>query len=139
MEGVLGSHSDALQITLEGVDVQLDCPRCPDHPEDLGHLLLQCTFARQAWALTEIPWHCVDHDPEDIEKWMQGVFGRLGCGEFTLFLTVCWSLWFSRNQLIFEAQPGSPPEVVEHARRLLRASANDPQCVVPMRDSWACF
>ncbi|KAK4429110.1 hypothetical protein Salat_1211200 [Sesamum alatum] len=93
-----------------GLQVEPGCVCCEQGVEGLAHLLLECTFARQS---------------------MRRLRGRLDSKEFALFLMICWSLWWIRNQLVFEALVVSLLEVVKRAKRVLWVDSNSPNIMEP--------
>ncbi|KAK4438714.1 hypothetical protein Salat_0205900 [Sesamum alatum] len=53
------------------------CPRCEEPEEDLHHALLGCSFARQTWALSNIPWNVVNSWPGSYGDWMRDIMSKL--------------------------------------------------------------
>ncbi|KAL0410572.1 UNVERIFIED_CONTAM: hypothetical protein Slati_3646900 [Sesamum latifolium] len=92
------------------------CPWCGLESEDILHTLLQRHFARLVWALSNIPWGCVNSDHKDPEVWFCGLHHNLDATTFGRALLICWSIWGARNKLIFENFTVSADEIL---RRVL--------------------
>lgn len=99
------------------------CKRCGEQ-EKACHLILECNFAKEVWALT--PFH-QGFDPARFLSLEEAVIAGLKehCLPLTglsspLFMWVCWSLWTARNRLIFENKSASVLEVSTTAIRSAR-------------------
>ncbi|KAL0401095.1 UNVERIFIED_CONTAM: hypothetical protein Slati_4139400 [Sesamum latifolium] len=53
--------------------VELACMTCGNLTEDSKHALLECPFARQTWALADIPWSVISQWRTNVEDWEQTV------------------------------------------------------------------
>ncbi|KAK4391579.1 hypothetical protein Sango_1935700 [Sesamum angolense] len=91
----------------KGLHILTACMRCGNEAEDVLHVLLRCSFARQVWALSSLPWRWINLEVRPMEDWKQ-----LKGPDFSLFLLICWNLWTSGNQLAFEVVSLSPLEVI---------------------------
>ncbi|KAL0433610.1 UNVERIFIED_CONTAM: hypothetical protein Slati_2695300 [Sesamum latifolium] len=65
--------------------------------ENFAHVFVQCHIARQAWALSNLPWDIISRWKDDPLHWFRGVGNHLQPMDFDLFLVMCWFLWWSRN------------------------------------------
>lgn len=107
-------------LNLVGRKVKLDtqCLRCSHFEESNAHLFWCCKYARKVWKQSGI-WHILRGFP-------CGSIGDLFCWvvdqgtlmEFNLFVVICWSLWFSRNQLVFQGKSFSVAEVINKALQI---------------------
>ncbi|XP_010490159.1 PREDICTED: uncharacterized protein LOC104767890 [Camelina sativa] len=96
------------------------CVRCPHEAESTNHLLFQCTYARQVWALSPIP------APSGGE-WSNSLYANMFfvLNAASLYPQrddldkdvpwVLWRLWKSRNELIFKGKDFNPQNTVETA------------------------
>ncbi|KAL0350283.1 UNVERIFIED_CONTAM: hypothetical protein Sradi_4177500 [Sesamum radiatum] len=64
---------------------------------------LFCPFARQVWAISNLPWHSVSHWQNDGSACIANVAEALDKLDFEEFLVICWSLWSTRNKKCMEA------------------------------------
>ncbi|KAL0431157.1 UNVERIFIED_CONTAM: hypothetical protein Sradi_0741700 [Sesamum radiatum] len=114
-----------------GLNIPILCILCGHETEDVLHVLLRCSFSRQVWALSGLPWRWISSEANNIEEWMRAVWKEINGSDFSLFLVICSNLWWSRNQLAFEAIPVSPVEVITLARRYLTVFFKDPMVTIP--------
>ncbi|KAL0303026.1 UNVERIFIED_CONTAM: putative mitochondrial protein [Sesamum radiatum] len=114
-----------------GLLIATNCIRCGDDTEDVLHVLLRCSFSRQVWALSSLPWRWIKSEGSSTEEWMRGVWQELNGSDFSLFLLICWCLWWSRNQLAFEAISLAPMDIIISARRVLLSFQRDPMVQTP--------
>lgn len=97
------------------------CSRCGAESESVNHLLFQCTYARQIWAVANV------HIPPSGE-WSDSLYSNLFWVlnlkkeypkeevEEDLIPWLLWRLWKNRNELIFRSKDYQPTATVEKAR-----------------------
>ncbi|KAL0427275.1 UNVERIFIED_CONTAM: hypothetical protein Slati_2902300 [Sesamum latifolium] len=122
-------------VRRRGLSISTLCMHCGLEQEDGFHVLLRCLFSRQVWALLCLPWRWINFAEGTTEDWMRSVWKELKGADFSLFLLICWNLWWSRNQLAFEEVALLPWDIVVSARRLLLISHKDPMVTDPLKDS----
>ncbi|KAL0412199.1 UNVERIFIED_CONTAM: hypothetical protein Slati_3809600 [Sesamum latifolium] len=88
----------------------------PKEQEDVYHALLECSFARLTWAMSNCRWDSVKDFRGGPEDWVRGVHCNLDGEEFGIFLLICWFLWDARNRFVFEREKIEALEVVSKAR-----------------------
>ncbi|KAL0375713.1 UNVERIFIED_CONTAM: hypothetical protein Scaly_0688900 [Sesamum calycinum] len=87
--------------------------------ESLDHLLINCSFARQVWALSYLPWKIISRSYSCLDDWMRSVCSGLSANESDRFLVICWTIWKSRNKLMMEGKTQRALEVILSADRFL--------------------
>lgn len=111
----------------KGLLINTNCARCGG-TESIYHILVHCTFAKEVWEVG--PWlhqlnplHFVNFKEllQASHTWVNlppyGISGN--------FLPwLCWTLWTSRNQLLFENRTCTPQDVVTKAISLCREWEN---------------
>ncbi|KAL0401094.1 UNVERIFIED_CONTAM: hypothetical protein Slati_4139300 [Sesamum latifolium] len=93
---------------------------CGNLTEDSKHALLECPFARQTWALADIPWSVISQWRTNVEDWVFHARKGLEHDEFNFFAVLCWMLWQRRNKRVMDNSHSSPIEVVASARSFLQ-------------------
>lgn len=63
------------------------------------HSLVSCQFARECWAIL-LP-DTQFYETECFMTWLKHMFSTVGKGKYAEIITLCWSLWRSRNDLIW--------------------------------------
>ncbi|KAL0325468.1 UNVERIFIED_CONTAM: hypothetical protein Sradi_5116100 [Sesamum radiatum] len=108
-------------------DIKPACTMCGAPYEDSKHALLKCSFARQAWALADLPWAIISQWRDGMDDWIDHVRKVLERDEFNFFAVLCWMLWQNRNKRVMENKHSSPIEVVASAKSFLQDFQN---CIV---------
>ena len=75
--------------------------------ESIYHLFLHCHFARFLWRSIQFtfglyPPHSISHM---FENWLVGVNKKTKELIFVGASAVCWALWLSRNEMVFDRSP----------------------------------
>lgn len=131
------------QFAIRNIHLSSACPRC-NELESVAHLLFTCGYAREVWNLAPL---ASGFDPSTCITTGLGfeVFRRIpslpptGLGPGILSASICWNLWVSRNQLIFQQRTFTPEETllksIREAREWLVSQDNpikplpNPTCI----------
>ncbi|PIN04967.1 hypothetical protein CDL12_22494 [Handroanthus impetiginosus] len=81
-------------------------------PETIMHCLFHCHVPRQVWALSNLPFSAVNRRISNAVAWFRVVRNEVFADLFDFFLTVCWSLWFYRNNNLFGKDIAIPLDIV---------------------------
>ncbi|KAL0453544.1 UNVERIFIED_CONTAM: hypothetical protein Slati_1332500 [Sesamum latifolium] len=100
------------QLRHRGIQVGEGCGYCDSEAEDLMHVLFRCSFARLVWAVSGLPWREVECASHSMETWFREVHRQLGRWDWDFFLTICWAIWWSCNQRLFEGRRLDGQEVI---------------------------
>ncbi|KAL3830578.1 hypothetical protein ACJIZ3_019380 [Penstemon smallii] len=111
-----GSIPVRSQLRHRNVTEEASCLRCGCEEETTIHCLYSCTYARQIWALSELPYSSYSSDSSDIESWFNQVRKNLDSKDFGFFSSLCWWIWFSRNKLMWEDRDTQPQILVNSVR-----------------------
>ena len=89
------------------------CPRC-DEEETAMHLFFECDFAKKVWELIPLK-NAVHLAAEETFQGAINIFRRVSCLppagiSEDILPWICWVIWTSRNNLIFENRRLSPEE-----------------------------
>ncbi|KAL0432984.1 UNVERIFIED_CONTAM: putative mitochondrial protein [Sesamum latifolium] len=124
-----------LSRRIPGIDVL--CPLCQAPEEIDKHTFLLCPFARMVWALSDLRWDVISAWPSTARDWIFYVNQKLDKSDFNLFLVICWSIWWCRNQRWAqnEVVSVSPEQTIAFARNYLSAFSGDIGIGVIARDS----
>ncbi|PIN21662.1 hypothetical protein CDL12_05637 [Handroanthus impetiginosus] len=88
-------------------------------PKTIMHCLFHCHVPRQVWALSNLPFSAVNRSISNGVSWFHVVRNEVSTDLFDFFLTVCWSLWFYRNNNLFGKDIATPLDIVSLARSFL--------------------
>lgn len=96
------------------------CPTCHCGPEDVLHVLRDCTLARGCWQLILPPSSLATFQATPGTSWLAHNLrqDRNSAQWQTLFGIICWKLWTSRNRLLFAQEPSHPSCLVNEALAL---------------------
>ena len=113
--------------------IQVDprCTLCGQHDETTTHILWDCLFARNVWALVRGKLQKSRSGVLSFYELAQMMMTRLTTSELETWAMVSWSIWNARNKFHFE-QVQTPPCVIfkgassllEEYKRLTGASSN---------------
>lgn len=106
-----------VQLRTKHVDVNDTCHVCNNASESIFHSLISCQFAR---ACLDYVSNCSkDQVQQCFLSWLAEIFNTKQNKEITTIVMVLWSLWSSRNDLVWNQRGMSVTEVVESAKSLL--------------------
>ncbi|KAL0415513.1 UNVERIFIED_CONTAM: hypothetical protein Slati_3383200 [Sesamum latifolium] len=74
-------------------DIDVCCGACGGAAESSRHVLLECTVARQFWAMSQIPWRYIFNWPCSAIDWVTQVGKPVRGGEKDYFFMFYWTLW----------------------------------------------
>lgn len=80
------------------------CCRCQNGSEDIFHALMRCKHAMKVWKLTEFYQQIKFLAQQDMLSALQELATSRSKREIELIISVCWSIWYSRNLFIFEGK-----------------------------------
>lgn len=99
------------------------CAFCQNDFEDLDHLFVGCDLARMVWKKVEI-WLGVDHIVEESLMEHFDSFAKVFTGKKSkkirhlIWLASCWSIWLTRNNLIFKGEEPDLDSIVYHIKTM---------------------
>ena len=106
-------------LSHRGIHCSSFCPLCDKAVESTTHALFLCDHAKLTWA----QWHTCPVDvtyssrePIDIAL---DIIEHGSQNDLELFFEVAWSIWWNRNQALFDDSGASPTQVWEMANRSL--------------------
>lgn len=87
------------QLRLKNVQVQAMCPNCQLEDESIVHILVYCQYARQCWSVLLPELQFVECS--SFYSWLSFIFDTVEQGKFVDIVSLCWSLWRTRNDLVW--------------------------------------
>ncbi|KAL0326613.1 UNVERIFIED_CONTAM: putative mitochondrial protein [Sesamum angustifolium] len=119
--------------------VEQACLTCGVDTETTKHVFLECSYARQVWALSNLPWKVINSWQDDVTIWLKQVRQSLDDAQFNWFAILCWRLWGRRNGLVMENKRYNPFYCITYASSLLSDFLNSvavKPSVLPSRNVW---
>ncbi|KAL0423119.1 UNVERIFIED_CONTAM: hypothetical protein Sradi_0846700 [Sesamum radiatum] len=119
--------------------VEQACLTCGVDTETSKHVFLECSYARQVWALSNLPWKVINSWQGDVTIWLKQVRKSLDDAQFNWFAILCWRLWGRRNGLVMENKRYNPFYCITYASSLLSDFLNSvvvKPSVLPSRNVW---
>ncbi|KAK4400699.1 putative ribonuclease H protein, partial [Sesamum angolense] len=107
--------------------------------ETTKHVFLECSYARQVWALSTLPWKVINSWQGDVTIWLKQVRKSLDDAQFNWFAILCWRLWGRRNGLVMENKRYNPFYCITYASLLLSDFLNSvavKPSVLPSTNVW---
>lgn len=105
------------QLSLKHVQLSVVCHVCNLETETTMHCLVSCHFAKQCWniLMPDMQWE----DETDFSVWLATVLASTSIKKKAEVVTLCWHIWKSRNDLIWNNKPSSVNKVVASTRQYL--------------------
>ncbi|XP_026459847.1 uncharacterized protein LOC113360561 [Papaver somniferum] len=83
----------------------VSCNRCPDPCEAIMHALVLCPFASHVWSLASFCANISAFSSSSMIDWLNfwliDHLTRIPIDRHCTFVAILWSLWTSRNNLVF--------------------------------------
>uniref|UniRef100_A0A8I6XKE9 Reverse transcriptase domain-containing protein n=1 Tax=Hordeum vulgare subsp. vulgare TaxID=112509 RepID=A0A8I6XKE9_HORVV len=135
----------AARLARRGLPHHTRCLLCDQEPETIRHLLISCSFARQAWHETlswlHLPAPLPMHDASIQDWWSRARNATPAPLRKTLrsvALLVPWMIWKHRNACVFDHIPPSLSELLDRIQEEIRcwARAGDKGLRVALPPTW---
>ncbi|KAM0828739.1 hypothetical protein ACQ4PT_067324 [Festuca glaucescens] len=92
-----------------------DCPFCSSQPEDISHLFVGCPHLRPLWSIVSPSGR--PHADADVPALLDALSEDLPPmhrkARNTVVLALLWSIWKSRDRMVFDADLMSTPRVLD--------------------------
>lgn len=95
------------------------CWRCQKENEDIFHALMRCKHAEKVWKLTNYYQHIKCLARQDMLSVLQELATNRRKEDVELIIVLCWSIWYSRNILLFKGKREDPHLSVARAIGIL--------------------
>ncbi|XP_074351885.1 uncharacterized protein LOC141691038 [Apium graveolens] len=93
------------------------CPFCNGRAKTIIHVLVTCPFASQCWMRRG--GVNPSADVYAFEEWLQQILDRIGKDAHGEIVTMCWSIWKAKNQLVWENKRSEVNHVVFSTKHYL--------------------
>ncbi|KAL0288354.1 UNVERIFIED_CONTAM: hypothetical protein Scaly_2733000 [Sesamum calycinum] len=100
-------------------NIEASCVTCGAYSEDIEHVFLECSYARQSWALAYLPWNIINHWGGSLMEWIENVRKGLDQSDFNLFAVIWWMFLNRRNKLVMEQRRESPLDTILSTKSFL--------------------
>ncbi|XP_023640352.1 uncharacterized protein LOC111831073 [Capsella rubella] len=104
-KALAGALPTGLQLASRSMPLDPSCIRCRD-PESICHMLFNCPFVKKIWALAPRSGTASIPNFLDVQQgliWLRKktTLPPTGLGKGPLYPWICWNIWLSRNQKMF--------------------------------------
>ena len=106
------------------VNVDGRCELCCQQPESAGHLLWECPFARNVWALCPGKIQKCPNEANDFFLLFKTLVQRLSTAELEKWAVVSWGIWNARNKVYIERVQPHPKAILVGAVGFLQEYQN---------------
>ncbi|XP_057416032.1 uncharacterized protein LOC130710699 [Lotus japonicus] len=98
-----------------GIKIEPLCPLCGEHREETPfHLFLNCNWARQVWFMSDLAIKSGEVATE-LDNWLLQMKEIVSLDVMDQVAMICWSIWKSRNDCIFNKIVPDPKRATEIA------------------------
>ena len=98
------------------------CVFC-QHDESIKHLFFECKFARAVWAIVQVASNLYPSRSARnmFGNWLRGIDKQFSTHILVGAAALCWALWLTRNDVVFNNKcVSSPMQVIHICTRWLR-------------------
>lgn len=108
-----------LQQKQKKVKIESKCELC-DHPsETTCHILWECPFVRNVWAIVRGELQKCPNTTLDVFLLFCSLMSKLDIKELEVWAILAWAIWNARNKFYFERVQPKPEVILENAMGLL--------------------
>jgi len=98
------------------VECDVLCAICGNHEESIGHLFVECEYARACWRYSRL---LVGHSVgASFQAWVNQNLERIDKANHCLFVLICWEIWGQRNDKCWNNS------TIMHHQQLIRKAHN---------------
>ena len=101
------------------VRVDKKCELCCHHCETICHVLWECPFARNVWALFKGTLQKCSNEADDFFLLFRALQRKLDQTELEKWAIMTWSIWNARNRFYFEHVQAHLKAMFDNAMALL--------------------
>ena len=113
----MGTLPTLSQLQSKKVQVQAICPTCQEAEEFIIHSLVQCQYAKRCSSILLPGTQLVE--TRDFHSWMVTMFDMVDRSKFAEIVSLCWSLWRARNDLVWSQKHTRIYRTIAAARQYL--------------------
>lgn len=121
------------------------CPFCKDEVEDQHQALFECHYIKDLW-MQHLPSLIPVMTSKSIILVIQNIQTKCTTSDLEKLVTIAWSLWHRRDQMVFKNKHMHPEEATNHAismqmdykdakDKTKKPSLNKQVCTTPMPGS----
>lgn len=88
-----------IQLMSKHVQIDASCPVCHEAPETIYHALVTCRVAAKCWQYFSHSSSTLDF--LDFPAWLNNKISGQSRENKAKALTLCWSIWRARNDLVW--------------------------------------
>ncbi|GLU09838.1 hypothetical protein SLE2022_266770 [Rubroshorea leprosula] len=97
------------------VDIDLECPMCGVERESVFHCFMTCSIARAVWLGCPLSLRVSELNEEDFASLFDSITNNLEKEQLELFCLLCWNLWNSRNDALWNNKGPNPHHIIERS------------------------
>ena len=102
------------------INIDPRCEFCCEHLESAAHLLWECPFAQNVWALCRGKLQKCSNDAQDIFMLFRWLMDKLSQQELEGWAVTVWAIWNAQNKYYFEHIQIQPKSILDGALGFLQ-------------------
>ena len=102
------------------INIDPRCEFCCEHLESAAHLLWECPFAQNVWALCRGKLQKCSNDAQDIFMLFRWLMDKLSQQELEGWAVTVWAIWNAENKYYFEHIQIQPRSILDGALGFLQ-------------------
>ncbi|GLT80072.1 hypothetical protein SLA2020_515330 [Shorea laevis] len=101
------------------VEVDLDCPMCGMEQESVFHCLVACAASRAVWMGCSLNLRISNFNGDNFASFLDYMLDLLQQDQLELLCVLCWKIWNSRNDALWNARLPNPQLIIEQSLRFI--------------------
>jgi hypothetical protein len=107
------------KLNSRGVQCNIICPRCLEKEETIDYAFMKCHFASRVWFGSKLGVN-FNNSQISFTEWLIHTINSLPTDDISYVAAVTYSLWFARNQQVFDLTSIEDEQVINRANRSIQ-------------------
>jgi hypothetical protein len=107
------------KLNSRGVQCNIICPRCLEKEETIDYAFMKCHFASRVWFGSKLGVN-FNNSQISFTEWLIHTINSLPADDISYVVAVTYSLWFARNQQVFDLTSIEDEQVINRANRSIQ-------------------
>jgi hypothetical protein len=111
------------KLNSRGVQCNILCPKCLEKEENIDHAFMKCHFASRVWFGSKLGVN-FSNSQISFTEWLIHTINSISTDDLCYVAAITYSLWFARNQQVFDLISIDDGHVIDRANRSLKEYQN---------------
>lgn len=112
------------ELSKKGQHCSILCPRCNSKIETITHTFMTCPNIAKVWFGSNLNINFTNHPNPDFTEWLFNSIQQTDEQTIIQIAALIYSIWFSRNQIVFEDKILPEENIINRARNSIKDYCN---------------